>query len=35
VANDDGSCPSAVGERECHEGNNTTVIPRVFCGGPG
>jgi len=35
VANDDGSCPSAFGERECHEGNNTTVIPRVFCGGPG
>ena len=35
VADDDGSCSGAVGERECHEGNNMAFIASVVCGGPG
>jgi hypothetical protein len=33
VADDDGTCSASVGERECHEGNNSTVLPGVACTG--
>lgn len=35
VADDDGTCSGAIGERECHEENNSTVVRDVYCGGPG
>ncbi len=34
VADDDGTCGGVGGERECHEGNNGTVIAGVECTGP-
>ena len=27
----DGTCDGSGGERECHEGNNTSVIRDIFC----
>ena len=35
VADDDGACSAAIGERECWEGNNTARLDDVACLGPG